>query len=41
MVSQTVANYVDSREVKKSGYLKLKGIDQEVLGFVVSRDSIT
>ncbi|WP_375339367.1 adenylate/guanylate cyclase domain-containing protein [Okeania hirsuta] len=41
LVSQTVANYVDSREVKKSGYLKLKGIDQEVLGFVVSRDSIT
>ncbi|NEO54950.1 MAG: response regulator [Okeania sp. SIO3B5] len=41
LVSQIVANYVDSREVKKYGYLKLKGIDEEVLGFVVSRDSIT
>lgn len=41
LVSQIVANYVDSREVKKYGYLKLKGIDEEILGFVVSRDSIT
>lgn len=41
LVSQTVANYVDNREVKQYGYLKLKGIDEEVLGFVVSRDSIT
>ncbi|NES73046.1 MAG: hypothetical protein F6K24_51545, partial [Okeania sp. SIO2D1] len=40
LVSQTVANYVDSLEVKKYGYLKLKGIDEEILGFVVSQDSI-
>ncbi|NEP81777.1 MAG: response regulator [Okeania sp. SIO3B3] len=40
LVSQIVANYLDSREVKKYGYLKLKGIDEEVLGFVVGRDSI-
>ncbi|MDY7002959.1 MAG: response regulator [Cyanobacteriota bacterium] len=40
LVSQIVANYLDSREVKKYGDLKLKGIDEEVLGFVVSRDSV-
>lgn len=40
LVSQTVAKYVDDREVKKYGYLKLKGIDEELLGFVVSREPI-
>ncbi|MGB3511586.1 MAG: response regulator [Microcoleaceae cyanobacterium] len=38
LVSTTVAEYVDSQEVRNYGSLKLKGIDEEVLGFVVSRD---
>lgn len=41
LVSATVAEYVNSREVRKYGSLKLKGIDEEVLGFVVSRDPIS
>ena len=40
LVSATVAQYLDSRMVKKHGYLKLKGIDEDILGFVVSRSPI-
>ncbi len=41
LVSATVAQYVDSRMVKNYGYLKLKGIDEDILGFVVSRSPIS
>jgi len=41
LVSETVAQYIDSREVQKYGSLKLKGIDEDILGFIVSRDWIT
>ncbi len=40
LVSATVAQYLDSRIVKKYGSLKLKGIDEDILGFVVSRSPI-
>ncbi|MCL2927195.1 MAG: response regulator [Trichodesmium sp. MAG_R01] len=41
LVSATVAQYLDSRMVKKYGSLKLKGIDEDILGFVVSRSPIS
>ncbi|MDJ0516013.1 MAG: response regulator [Trichodesmium sp. MO_231.B1] len=41
LVSAIVAQYLDSQMVKKYGYLKLKGIDEDILGFVVSRSPIS
>ena len=41
LVSATVAQYLDSQMVKNHGYLKLKGIDEDILGFVVSRSPIS
>ncbi|MDJ0555835.1 MAG: response regulator [Microcoleaceae cyanobacterium MO_207.B10] len=41
LVSATVAEYLDNQELTKYGSLKLKGIDEEVLGFVVSRKPMT
>ena len=41
LVSATVAQYLDSRMVKEYGFLKLKGMDEDILGFVVSRSPIS
>jgi len=41
LVSATVAQYLESQMVKKHGYLKLKGIDEDILGFVVNRSPIS
>ncbi|MEB3343290.1 response regulator [Okeania sp.] len=41
LVSATVAKYIDSQMLRNYGSLKLKGIDEEVLGFVVSRSPIS
>ncbi|MEM1169685.1 MAG: response regulator [Cyanobacteria bacterium P01_H01_bin.35] len=41
LVSATVAQYLDSRMVRNYGALKLKGIDEDILGFVVSRSPIS
>jgi class 3 adenylate cyclase len=41
LVSATVAQYLDSRMVKEYGFLKLKGMDKDILGFVVSRSPIS
>lgn len=38
LVSAVVADYVDEREIQKYDSLKLKGIDEMVLTFVVSRE---
>ncbi len=39
LVSGVVADYVNESEIEKFGSLKLKGIDENVLSFVVSREA--
>ena len=40
LVSAVVADYVNEAEIEKFGSLKLKGIDENVLSFVVSREAV-
>ena len=40
VLGAVVADYVKEAEIKKYGSLDLKGIDESVLSFVVSRDPV-
>jgi class 3 adenylate cyclase len=40
LVSAIVADYLKEAEIEKFGSLKLKGIDENVLSFVVSREAV-
>ena len=41
LVSGTVANYIDDREISEYASLDLKGIDEAVLGFLVTQEGIS
>jgi class 3 adenylate cyclase len=40
LVSGVVADYVNEPEIERFGSLKLKGIDESVLSFTVSREPV-